>query len=352
MRKIHVCASREYDIFIGNGILRQAGTYIKNVTQANTLAIICGSNVYSLWAEKLIESLNEAGFRVLCHVIPAGEQYKTLETFCDILNFFAENKMTRSDCAVALGGGVTGDLTGFAASAYMRGIQFVQIPTTLLAMVDSSVGGKTAVDLPSGKNLAGAFYQPSLVLCDTDTLKTLPECEFRSGCAEVIKYAVLLDGDFFNRLLDKPISEQMESVIAECVSMKRNIVDKDEYDHGCRTLLNLGHTFGHAIELCSNYKLSHGYAVAIGMNLITKAAVKRGLCSEAVQSRVEEILKFYQLPTETDITLNELAQAIMKDKKMAGSMLSLVVPREIGRCEIIKINSAEITQWLEDAAIL
>ncbi len=351
MKTVQVNASRAYDILIGEGLLAQAGELLRKTVKAETLAVIAGSNVWPLWGEKLCASLEKAGFRVVHHVIPAGEQYKTLETFGELLNFFAENRMTRKDCAVALGGGVTGDLTGFAASAYMRGIEFVQVPTTLLSMVDSSVGGKTGVDLPAGKNMAGAFYQPSLVLCDTDTLSTLPEEVFRAGCAEVIKYAVLESRSFFEELKAVPIAQQAEYVIETCVKMKRDIVNEDEFEQGRRALLNLGHSFGHAIERCSNFTLSHGYAVAIGMNIVAKACVQKGICAEETQRELEELLRQYGLPTETERSVAELSDAALSDKKMAGGALKLIVPERIGSCRTERVPAEQIPDWLLAAGL-
>ena len=351
METVHVSASREYDILIGSGLLASAGAEIRSRVKAKTLAVIAGSNVWPLWGETLAGSLKAAGFEVIAHVIPAGEQYKTLDTFAEVLNFFADNHLTRSDCAVALGGGVTGDLTGFAASAYMRGIEFIQIPTTLLSMVDSSVGGKTAVDLPAGKNLAGAFYQPSLVLCDTQVLSTLPEDVYRAGCAEVIKYAVLESPEFFEELKNTPVREQLEHVISVCVRMKRDIVNEDEFDRGRRAFLNLGHSFGHAIERCCCFELSHGYAVALGMNIITKAAAAMGICSADTQRALEELLRQYGLPAETSLSAAEIADAAMSDKKISGGKLSLIVPEAIGRCRIEKVGPEQAVDWLHAAGI-
>lgn len=218
-----------------------------------------------LYAARLEASLTRAGFRVVTFTYPGGEHCKTLATYTALLDFLAAHRLSRSDLIVALGGGVTGDLAGFAAATYQRGIPFVQVPTTLLAAVDSSVGGKTAVNLDSGKNQVGCFYQPSLVLCDPDTLRTLPPEEYRNGCAEVIKYAVLRSAPFFDELRAQPVSAQVGHVIATCVGMKRDLVVADEFDRGSRQLLNLGHTFGHAVEACSGYTVPHGCGVAIGM---------------------------------------------------------------------------------------
>ena len=310
MTTVHVSASREYDVLIGRGLLDEAGERIRSVSRAKTAVVIAGDIVFPLYGERVLRSLESAGFRTLSYVLPHGEQYKTLATYGALLQFLSENHLTRSDALVALGGGVTGDLTGFAAATYQRGMDFVQIPTTLLAAVDSSVGGKTAVDLLAGKNQVGAFYQPKLVLCDPDTLETLPEEEFRCGCAEVIKYGVLGNADFFEELRAVPISQQVEHVIETCVRMKRDIVHQDEYDTGLRRLLNLGHSFGHAVEACSGFSILHGQAVAIGMSMICRAAVRKDICPPEAAEQVIALLRQYGLPTETDYPLDELFQAV------------------------------------------
>ena len=242
MKSIHIHASKSYDVLVGRGLLRTAGTHIAAVTGSACAAVISDDCVFRLYGEALCASLEAAGLRTVYYVFPHGENFKNLLEYAKILNFLAENRVTRSDVLVALGGGVTGDLGGFAAATYLRGISFVQLPTTLLAAVDSSVGGKTAVDLPAGKNLAGAFYQPDLVLCDLDTLDTLPRETFLDGCAEVIKYGVLGSRTLFDTLAEIPSGETLEAVVAACVEQKRDIVQCDEFDRGMRQLLNLGHT--------------------------------------------------------------------------------------------------------------
>jgi len=236
---------------------------------------------------------------------------------------------------VALGGGVVGDMAGFAAATYLRGVPFAQIPTTLLAMVDSSVGGKTAVDLPAGKNLAGAFYQPGIVLCDYETLRTLPTEVYYDGCAEMIKHGVILSAELFE-LLKEPISvgmgEVMEDVIARNVTIKRDIVAADEKETGIRQILNFGHTIGHGIEKHSDYRVTHGKAVAIGMVIASRAASRMGLCGEDCHREIVEAVKRYQLPTETDIPAEKLIEAAFFDKKRKGQYITLILPERIGKC--------------------
>ena len=225
------------------------------------------------------------------------------------------------------------------------------MPTTLLAAVDSSVGGKTAVNLDSGKNQVGCFYQPSLVLCDPDTLRTLPPEEYRNGCAEVIKYAVLRSAPFFSELRAAPVSAQVEHVIATCVSMKRDLVAADEFDRGSRQLLNLGHSFGHAVEKCSDYAVPHGCGVAIGMAIIARAAAKRGICTEDTCAQIIALLRQYGLPTGTDFTCDALTDAARSDKKIADGKLHLIVPERIGHCRIETIPATDIRAWLADGGV-
>ena len=346
MKTVSVQASRNYEVKIGAGLLDRAGGELRSVSRAETAVIVAGDIVWPLYGEWVKTSLENAGFRVLHYVLPHGERHKTLETYAGLVNFLCENRLTRSDVLVALGGGVTGDVTGFAAATYQRGCGFVQLPTTLLAMVDSSVGGKTAVDLPGGKNQVGAFYQPQLVLCDPDTLRTLPEEEFRCGCAEVIKYGMLGDAAFFASLGKTHVRGQLETVIERCVTMKRDIVREDEFDTGLRRLLNLGHSFGHAVEKCSDFTVLHGQAVAVGMAMMTRAAVEKGCCEKDALKKLLDILNFYGLPTACEYGAEELAEAMLSDKKMTGSTMHLVVPEAVGVCRVLAVPASELSDWL------
>ncbi len=346
MNTVHVTASREYDVCIGSGLLRECGERIREVTGACAAAIVADSHVAPLYGDAVRRSLEAAGFRVVSYVFPAGEGSKTLAVYGDLLRFLARERFSRSDIVAALGGGVTGDLAGFAAATYQRGVRFVQLPTTVLAAVDSSVGGKTAVDLPEGKNLAGAFAQPSLVLCDTDALSTLPPAVRRDGCAEIIKYGVLAGEDLFSDLERADPERLTEDIMTRCVSIKRDVVTNDEFDTGARRLLNLGHTAGHAIELCADYGLSHGAAVSMGLALIVRAAAAMGLCPGPDSRRVCALLERYGLPTETPFRAEALAEAAMADKKRQGGTLPLVVPYGIGDCRIHPIPAESFTDWL------
>ena len=363
MEKIQVYASTDYEVIISSGILDLTGDLISTALnkQASgshssgkkdiTAVIVSDDNVFPLYGERLEKSLQAAGFKTLNFVFPHGEKSKSLKTYGELMEFMCFSRIKRSDMIVALGGGVVGDLAGFAAATYQRGIAFVQVPTTLLAAVDSSVGGKTAVDLESGKNQVGAFYQPKVVICDIDTLKTLPPEEYVCGCGEIIKYAILESDEFFDEILKKPVSEQYEHVIATCVRIKKHYVENDEFDTGLRMKLNLGHTFGHAVETCSGYTILHGQAVAKGMAAVTLAASEMGLCSKETAARVLEILDRYGLSKDISFGVEEMYNAMLVDKKNSGTVTNLIVPFSIGNCRIMKIPTDKLKGWLEEGGV-
>ena len=346
MKTVSVHASRSYEIRIGRGLLQGAGEQIRAVTDAKKVMLVSDDAVWPLYGGAVRRSLEAAGLTVCSFVFPHGESSKCACTYLELLDALCAQQLTRKDAIAALGGGVAGDLAGFAASTYLRGIGFIQIPTTLLAMVDSSVGGKTAIDLPAGKNLAGTFYQPWLVLCDPDCLTTLPEDIFRDGCAEVIKYAVLGNAPFFDDLRAGSAHAQLEHIIETCVTMKRDIVAQDEFDRGQRQLLNLGHTFGHGIEACSGFAVSHGSAVAIGMAMMVRAAAAFGLCTEKTRDTVVDILRQYDLPVDCAFRAEDMLPTILHDKKAAGDTIHLIVPTAVGQCRIVKTPASEIMDWL------
>lgn len=347
MTTVTVSASKTYDILIGSGLLCSLGQRVAELGKVKTVCIVSETNVYPLYGKIAEESLEKAGLRTVSFVFPAGESSKCGETYLSLLNFLAENRLSRSDLLVALGGGVVGDLTGFAAATYFRGIRFVQVPTTLLAAVDSSVGGKTAIDLKAGKNLAGAFYQPSLVLCDTDTLSSLPDDIFRDGCAEVIKYGVIYDRAFFDYLSETGVNFDREKVIRRCVELKRDVVMEDEFDTGARMKLNLGHTIGHGVEARSGFSLSHGKSVATGLAIVSRAAAATGLCSAEDCGRVIRILNDYALPVSTAYSARELAEFALSDKKRSGGTIPLIIPRTIGACDIIPTAVTELESFIQ-----
>lgn len=342
MRSVTVKTSATYEVLIGSGLLQKAGEEVKKVISPCKAAIVTDSTVVHLYEETVRKSLAKAGFSVCTFVFPAGEASKNIHTLSHLLEFLAKEEMTRTDLIVALGGGVTGDLAGFGAAVYLRGIPFVQIPTTFLAAIDSSVGGKTAVDLEAGKNLAGAFYQPKLVLCDTDVLQTLPEVVFADGIAEALKYGVLGDAALFEKIAGGDFRQDLEEIIETCVSMKRDVVEEDEFDTGKRQLLNLGHTFGHAIEQKSHFQMTHGHAVAIGMHLIAKAAEAKGIAEKGTAAAIAKALEQNQLPKETTFSPAEVAEGTLRDKKRRGGTISFVFPKKIGACEIVKIPVEEV----------
>ena len=348
MTTLRVSASRGYDVTIAPGLLGRAGALLRPLTEAKRAAIVCGDRVRPLYSDALRSALEQSGFSVFLKEIPHGEAHKTLAVYGEILGFLSQNDFTRDDLVVALGGGVTGDLAGFAAATYQRGCGLVQMPTTLLAAVDASVGGKTAVDLPGGKNQAGCFCQPLAVLCDPDVFSTLDARELRCGLAECAKIGLLFDRDFFFALPALAAEGRFEEIVARCVAYKRDLVERDEFDRGERRLLNLGHSFGHAIEQASRWRIPHGEAVAIGMAMISRAAAARGLLAEADCGAILSLLAALGLPRETEYRADELLAALEKDKKRAGDTLRLVVPRAIGRCELLSVPLAEAGSWLRD----
>lgn len=348
MKTIDVPASRPYRVRIGAGALASLGETVRTLCPKAAMAVIVSDDaVFPLHGEKAISALRDAGLETDSFIVPRGEASKTADTLVSLLNFLAGQRFTRSDVLIALGGGMVGDLTGFAAAVYMRGVDYIQCPTTLLAAVDSSVGGKTAVDLPAGKNLMGAFWQPRSVLCDTDALATLPDGVFSDGCAEVVKTAVLFDPLLFEALSRDGLCFDREAVIARCVGHKRDVVAEDEFDTGRRALLNLGHTLGHAVEARSGYALSHGKSVAIGTASVCRAAAIKGFADRALPSSVEALLKKLGLPTETELTIDELMPVMLSDKKRSGGTVNVIVPERIGQCSVRPMTADGLRAFME-----
>ena len=345
MRRVEVHASRNYDVLIGRGLLAEVGPRVAAVIPPCAAALIADDTVDALYGDRAAASLAAAGFDVRRFSFPHGEKHKNLHTLSDILEFMASQPLTRSDIVVALGGGVTGDMAGFAAAVYARGIRFVQIPTTLLAAVDSSVGGKTAVDLAAAKNMAGAFCQPSLVLIDTDILEALPPDLLSDGAAEVVKYGILADPALFERMRRGELTAGLEEIVRRCVAIKRDVVEQDEFDTGRRRLLNLGHTLGHALEELSGYALSHGRCVAIGTCMISRAAWKNGISETDLFPAVAQAFAACGLPTEAEFPPEEIARAALADKKRRGGTITLAVPRRIGECVLLDVPVEELIDW-------
>ena len=354
MKTIHINTAKPYDVHIGAGLMDRMGQLLpakvlKTARAGGKAVLISDEHVAPLYGEKVRGVLESLGFTVLQAVVPAGEEAKSGEQYLRLLSFMAAERVSRSDLIFALGGGVVGDLSGFLAATYQRGIDFVQIPTTVLSAVDSSVGGKTAINLPEGKNLVGAFKQPVAVIMDTDALDTLEASVFADGCAEVIKYGMIWDGQLFADLKEHVLTEDkwrsnqevMEDIISRCVDIKRQVVIQDELDKGIRNILNFGHTVGHSIEKNSHFEISHGSAVAMGMAIVTEAAEAAGLCPEGTAAELTAVLKAYGLPTEAPFTTEQLLEGMLSDKKIEGKEINLILPRKIGCCTIDHMGVAE-----------
>lgn len=352
---IPVCTpSRSYEVHVVRGLLPTVGKLIsKACPKVTHVALISDSNVAPLYVPAVEASLRSAGLEVTTITFPAGEEHKRLSTLGGILERMAVAGLTRSDAVVALGGGVTGDMGGLAAALYQRGIQVVQVPTSLLAMVDSSVGGKTAVDLEAGKNLAGAFLQPSLVVADIDCLATVSPELLRDSCGEMIKHGVLADEKLFERLRLEPVCEpgfdpdKLVGIVARNVEIKRDVVDEDERENGRRQTLNLGHTIGHAIEAASDFSLGHGSCVAAGLCCVARASARLGWCSQDVADRIVECVEAYGLPTNTRIDHDTLLDYASRDKKRRSDGVTLVIPTRIGEVELRKVSLEELRRVID-----
>ena len=347
MTTITVNASRTYEVKIAPGLLARAGELSAPLIKGRDVVVVSDSNVWPIYGRTVQTSLEQAGFRVDNFVFPAGEASKNPQTLVELLTFLAQKGLTRSDAVFALGGGVTGDMAGLAASLYLRGVPCVQLPTSLLAMVDSSVGGKTAVDLPEGKNLIGTFTQPHLVLCDTDALRTLPPAVEAEGWAEIIKYGMIRSRKLLDFLRSNPAGTDIEWVIAHCLEIKRDVVAADEQDNAVRQVLNFGHTIGHAIERCGGYSIYHGEGVAMGMAIMTRACVRMGLCPAECQGVLEDLLEKYHLPKTCGKKREDLLAAARSDKKRRGETITLVQPEKLGSCVLKKTDFHELVRVLE-----
>ncbi|MCH5199471.1 MAG: 3-dehydroquinate synthase [Oscillospiraceae bacterium] len=348
MKKIRINASISYDVLVGKGLLEQCGELISEVVKSRKCAVITDDMVDALYGDKTVKSLEKQGFYVIKATVPHGETSKSHEKLIALYNFLSANDITRSDFIIALGGGVVGDLTGYCAATYLRGIDYVQIPTTLLAQVDSSVGGKTAVNIDAGKNLVGVFKQPVLVIADTDVLSTLSEEIFADGMGEVVKYGMIRSARLFDRLCQGNIQDDLEDIIAECVSIKRDVVQNDEHDTGERLTLNFGHTFGHAIEKYLGYgNIAHGKAVAIGMYMITSAAEKLGLVNSGTAQKLKSCLEANSLPYSLDITADEIYSLSIGDKKRTSDEIRIILCPDVGSCNIKAMKLEDYRKFLE-----
>lgn len=345
--------SSTYECHVGAGILPEVGAIARSSAGGSLACIVSDSNVAPLYADAVQASLEEAGYKVFATTFEAGEASKNFQTLAGILEAIASFGLTRDDIVVALGGGVTGDMGGLAAALYLRGIRVVQVPTSLLAMVDSSVGGKTAIDIPQGKNLVGAFWQPSAVVADVRCFKTISPALFRDSCGEVIKHAVLADPALFSRLEKTPLTtpgipeDELSAVVARNIEIKRDVVDADEKEQGLRQTLNLGHTIGHAVEAASDFQLGHGTCVAIGLCSMARAAAAKGWCARETADKIESLVRLHGLPTDTALDHETILRFASHDKKRHGSGVNIVVPVEIGSVRLHKASLAELAELID-----
>ncbi|MCD7800496.1 MAG: 3-dehydroquinate synthase [Ruminococcus sp.] len=350
MLKVNVKASESYDILIESGLLAKTGEIINSLVKSKRIAIVTDDIVDVLYGDVVVESLKCNGFDVCKYVFPNGEHSKCSDNLNNIYDFLCENSITRTDSIIALGGGVVGDITGYASATYLRGVDYIQIPTTLLAQVDSSVGGKTAIDIPAGKNLVGAFKQPKCVICDIDTLKTLKRETFSDGMAEVIKYGMIRQKELFDILASHnmdTIWEVIQDVVFRCVSIKRDVVQNDEFDKGERMILNFGHTLGHAVEGYHHYETyTHGSAVAIGMCLITEKALAYGIGSQSMLNNLIECIKNYELPTSVPVQLKDLIPFCLADKKRESNNINIILCEDIGKCMVKKMPITDFYSFM------
>lgn len=346
MKTIRVNTSRSYDVLIEKGLLKNCGKYISEITESRKAAVITDDIVAGLYGDAVKASLEEYGFVSDTFVFKNGEASKNINVLADIFDFLSECNITRNDIIIALGGGVVGDITGFASATFLRGVEFVQIPTTLLAQIDSSVGGKTAIDIPRGKNLVGAFKQPALVLCDTSALDTLTEEIFSDGMAEAIKYGMIRDKNLFELIESHNLSdirEVIDDVVYTCIDIKRSVVENDEFDKGERMILNFGHTIGHAIEGWHNYTdYTHGKGVSAGMCYITRKF------APDLSERLENCVKSYNLPVDSEASMTELLPYCSKDKKRESDNINYIVCPEIGKAEIVKTTVSKFNSLMEE----
>lgn len=342
-----------YSVEIERGLLDHVGPAIRALTKAEKAAVITDDNVAPLYADRLIRTLREAGFETRTFTMPHGEENKNVHILSSLWEDMAGFNLSRSDAVVTLSGGVPGDVGGFAASTYMRGIDWFQVPTSILAQIDSSVGGKTAIDLPQGKNLAGSFYQPRGVFIDPDLCKTLPRRYIHDGLAEAVKCGCIGDSflfHIFETMNVKSLFSVLTEIIFRSVQLKTKLVEKDEYDESVRQLLNFGHTIGHALEGCTHYKqYTHGEAVAAGMMEMTRKTEALGYTEKGTAARLEAVLKKLGLPVEVKTPSKDLIPYMLKDKKRRGEEIHLIWLRTIGEAHIHSVAKKDLPQYIETA---
>ncbi len=343
METITVNTVPSYNVCIKSGLTDRAGEEVRKLVDSEKIMVVTDENVFALYEKKLLASLRAQGFTCCAYIIAPGERSKTPSKLLGIWNALAENGFTRSDTLLSYGGGVVSDLGGFAAATYMRGMKHIIFPTTLLAMSDASVGGKNAVDLTYGKNMAGTFYAPKAVFCDTAVLDTLPENVYCEGMAEIIKCGMICSEELLFAAHGAPSNEKL---IAQAVKVKKTYVEQDEKDVGARHMLNFGHTLAHAAETLSEGRMPHGKAVAAGMYVMTEAAVKNGLCTPVTLDVLNKILDIYKLPKSFPFSVRELCAAALNDKKRAGNTITLVIPTGLGRAELFDIAADKLFAFL------
>lgn len=345
--------SDSYQIYVGHHLLAQADKLIRSQTSGSKILLVTHPDLNNLYGTELLTSLESAGYSVIAATVSTGEHAKSFESYQQLVDILAKHRFTREDIVVGLGGGVIGDLAGFVAATYMRGCALIHIPTSLLAMIDSSIGGKTAIDLPFGKNLVGAFYNPRAVIVDLELLNSIPAPLLQDSCGELIKYGVLSGHDLFNKisLARNPMQvidvSRRQELIQACIEIKKSVVEADFKEAGSRKLLNLGHTLGHAIETLSNFELGHGSCVAAGTAMMAQTCSKLGLCSYEDAKSIAELTQSYELPTSTSFTVEELYSAALHDKKSHADSIDVALIYGIGDVRIERKSFAELKQLIE-----
>ncbi len=342
MKRIAVNTKNRYEVLVGSGCFSLLGKECEKVLSSKKVMVITDENVGKLYLKNACDSLSASGFSVFTHEITAGEKSKNIVTVSEIIDDLSKKGFNRSDSVLALGGGVVGDISGFSASVFMRGISYINVPTSLLAQVDSAIGGKTGVDTNCGKNLLGTFWQPKLVFTDTKMIETLPESEYKDGLGEVLKYAILDEKMF--EIVKK--GGNIDEIVERAVTIKTDVVSRDETDTGERALLNLGHTIGHAIEKASNYEISHGIAVAIGIKKILECSLICGKINEEEYNKALSIYDILEIDCGLDIDMNSLLPYVFKDKKSVEGGIELIVPKKIGNVKKERMTKAQAEDFL------
>lgn len=345
MINFNVCKSK---IIMGAKITNDLSSLALNRQKPRKVFVITDTNVSEIYLDDLKSQLKKLNFEFHYYIIPAGEFSKSLKTVENIYEKLSSDLISKNDIIISLGGGVVSDISGFVASTYKRGIKLINIPTSFLAMIDASIGGKNAVNLNSGKNLVGSFYFPDLILIDYNFLNTLPKKELNSGISEAIKCGAIFDEKLFSILEKEKFEDNIENIIYRSILVKKKLVEEDRFDSGKRMLLNFGHTIGHAVEsLCGYKNISHGEAVSVGMNAITKISEKLGLTGAGVSERVKNVCEKYSLPTQNNFPIDKLSEMILQDKKNFGEYINLVILKNIGNSFLLKLSSDNISNFLE-----